>query len=35
MRIISGPQTLIVSAGASIVANYLVDIGIKAAPQPG
>jgi hypothetical protein len=31
MRIISGPQTLAVSAGASIVANYVVDTGIRAA----
>jgi hypothetical protein len=30
-RIISGPQTLVVSAGASIVADYRVDIGIRAA----
>jgi hypothetical protein len=30
-RIISGPQTLVVSADASIVANYVVDTGIRAA----
>lgn len=34
-RIISGPLTLIVSADASIVANYVVDIGIRTAYQPG
>ena len=30
-RIISGPQTLDVTAGATIVANYVVDNGIRAA----
>jgi hypothetical protein len=35
MRIVSGPQTLVVSAGASIIANYIVDIGVRAAAQPG
>ena len=35
VRIVSGPQTLVVSAGASIIANYIVDIGIRAAFQPG
>jgi hypothetical protein len=35
VRIISGPRTLLVSAGASIVANYLVDIGIRAASLAG
>jgi hypothetical protein len=35
MRIISGPRTLNVSAGARIVANYLVDSGIRAESQPG
>jgi hypothetical protein len=32
-RIISGPRTLTVDAGASIVANYVVDTGIRAATQ--
>jgi hypothetical protein len=31
MRIIAGPQTLVVSAGATITANYTVDSGIRAA----
>jgi hypothetical protein len=31
VRLISGPQNLVVSAGASIVADYIVDIGIRAA----
>jgi hypothetical protein len=35
MRIISGPQTLVVTAGARIVANYVVDTGIRAATQSG
>ena len=35
VRIITGPQTLRVRAGASIVANYVVDTGIRAASQPG
>jgi hypothetical protein len=35
MRIVSGPRTLVVSAGASIVANYVVDSGITAGSQPG
>jgi hypothetical protein len=30
-RIVSGPQTLEVTAGASIVADYTVDTGIRAA----
>jgi hypothetical protein len=30
-RIIDGPQTLVVSAGASIIADYFVDTGIRAA----
>jgi hypothetical protein len=34
-RIISGPRTLNVTAGASIVANYVVDTGIRVAPQAG
>jgi hypothetical protein len=38
MRIISGPQTLVVSDGASITANYVVDTGIRAnnydSPRP-
>jgi hypothetical protein len=35
MRIISGPQTLVVTAGASIVADYIVDTGIRAASLSG
>lgn len=35
VRIITGPRTLSVSAGASIVADYVVDTGIRAASQPG
>jgi hypothetical protein len=31
VRIIDGPQTLVVSAGASVTANYIVDSGIRAA----
>jgi hypothetical protein len=31
MRIISGPLTLVVSAGASVIADYVVDTGIRAA----
>lgn len=31
MRIISGPQTLVVKAGDTIVADYLVDTGIRTA----
>jgi hypothetical protein len=30
-RIIDGPQTLVVSAGDNIVANYIIDTGIRAA----
>jgi hypothetical protein len=30
-RIISGPQTLEVKAGSSIVADFIVDTGIRAA----
>jgi hypothetical protein len=30
-RLISGPQTLVVSDGAAIVADYVVDSGIRAA----
>ena len=34
-RIISGPQSVTVTAGGSVVADYLVDSGIRApAPQP-
>ncbi|MDQ6876559.1 MAG: hypothetical protein M3082_02445 [Candidatus Dormibacteraeota bacterium] len=29
VRILSGPQTLVVGAGASIVANYVVDTGMR------
>jgi hypothetical protein len=35
MSIISGPRTVVVGAGARIVANYVVDIGIRAASQSG
>ena len=31
MRIIGGPQTLVVKAGDTIVADYLVDTGIRTA----
>ena len=31
VRIVSGPQTLDVTVGAAIVANYVVDTGIRAA----
>lgn len=31
VRLISGPQTLVVSDGAAIVADYVVDSGIRAA----
>ena len=31
VRIIDGPQTLVVSEGAAITANYIVDSGIRAA----
>jgi hypothetical protein len=34
MRIIAGPQTLVVRAGDTIVANYLVDTGIRTAVDP-
>jgi hypothetical protein len=30
-RIISGPQTLEVTAGTSVVADFIVDTGIRAA----
>ena len=30
-RIIDGPQKLVVSAGDNIVANYVIDTGIRAA----
>jgi hypothetical protein len=30
-RIISGPMTVVVTDGAKIVANYVVDTGIRAA----
>jgi hypothetical protein len=30
-RIISGPEPLVVTAGANIEANYVVDTGIRAA----
>ncbi len=33
MRILSGPATVTVTKGASVAANYLVDIGIRV-PQP-
>jgi hypothetical protein len=35
MRIINGPQTVVVRAGAGIVADYVVDTGIRAAAQAG
>jgi hypothetical protein len=35
MRIISGPRNLVVQEGASIIANYTVDIGIRATNQAG
>ena len=31
VRIMSGPETVVVTPGASIVANYVVDTGIRAA----
>jgi hypothetical protein len=31
MRILSGPLTVVVEAGADITANYVVDTGIRAA----
>jgi len=34
-RIIGGPRTLVVSAGDSIVANYVVDTGMKPLTQSG
>lgn len=34
MRITSGPSMLVVAAGASIVANYVVDTGIRAQAKP-
>jgi hypothetical protein len=30
-RIIDGPQTVVVSAGASIAADYVIDTGMRAA----
>jgi hypothetical protein len=30
-RIVSGPQSIVVNGGASIVANFVVDTGIRAA----
>lgn len=30
-RIISGPRTVVITAGSKIVANYVVDTGIRAA----
>ena len=33
MRIIGGPKTVVVSAGETITANYLVDTGIRTADQ--
>jgi hypothetical protein len=35
MRIISGPETLVVKAGANIIADYIVDTGIRAGALPG
>ena len=34
MRITSGPEVLVVTAGASIVADYVVDTGIRAPAKP-
>jgi hypothetical protein len=35
MRVINGPLTIVVAAGSSLVANYLLDSGIRApVPQP-
>jgi hypothetical protein len=34
MRVISGPTKIAVSAGANVVANYLVDSGIRVPAQP-
>jgi hypothetical protein len=31
MRIIAGPQTLDVKAGSALVANYVIDTGIRIA----
>jgi len=31
VRIIDGPQTLVVNAGASVIANYIVDSGLRVA----
>jgi hypothetical protein len=31
MRILSGPLTVVVEAGADITANYVIDTGIRAA----
>lgn len=35
LRIISGPRTLVVNPGDSIIANYVVDSGIRASTQSG
>ena len=35
LRIISGPRTLVVNPGDSIIANYVVDSGIRASAQSG
>ena len=35
VRIISGPRTLVVNAGTTVIANYVVDTGIRAASQSG
>jgi hypothetical protein len=34
MRIISGPTTIALSAGSTVVANYVLDSGIRV-PAPG
>jgi hypothetical protein len=34
MRVISGPPTVTVDAGATLVANYIVDSGIRVPPPP-
>jgi hypothetical protein len=36
MRVISGPPAVTVAAGSTVVANYVLDSGIRVpAPQPG
>jgi hypothetical protein len=35
LRIISGPRTLVVNPGDSIIANYVADSGIRASTQSG